>query len=135
MIFDSPKIDETSQKDLTSLQGIWRTVAVETDGTSVASWLFQDARLEIAGDHFALHNPLPDAEQRIEGVLTLDATRFPKHLKLTLERGQVIEEIYVLEENCLKVCYPTVGGKRPFEFKTAPQSGVTLVVYERVSRP
>lgn len=121
--------------DLTKLQGMWRTVAVETDGSPVACWLFQDARLEIAGDHFTLRNPLPDADQTIEGVLTLDATKFPKELKLTLERGQAIEEIYELEENCLRVCYPIGGGKRPTEFKTTPQSGMSLVVYERDNRP
>ena len=125
--------DETSQGDLTKFQGIWRTVSVEVEGSPVASWLFQDARLLIAGDHFTLRNPLPDADQRTEGTFRLDAAKAPKELNLTLGEGQTIEEIYELDGNTLKVCFPTRGGKRPTEFKTTQQSSLSLVVYERES--
>jgi uncharacterized protein (TIGR03067 family) len=130
-----PMTVEGSRAELEKLQGIWRTVAVEVDGSSVASWLFENARLVIAGDRFTFRNPLPDADQRMEGVLKLDAGKLPKELKLTLDGGQTFEEIYELEENTLRVCYPIMGGRRPTDFKTTPQSDLSLVVYERESRP
>ena len=125
--------DEPRRGDLAKLQGIWRTVSVEVDGDPVAAWLFQDARLVIAGDHFALRNPFPDADQRTEGNLRLDAAKVPKELNLTLDAGQTIEEIYEFDGKTLKVCFPTRDGKRPPEFKTTQQSGLSLVVYERES--
>ncbi len=127
--------DEASRGDLQKLQGKWRTIAAEVDGSPVDSWLFENASLVIAGDRFTLRNPQPDADQRMEGVLRLDAGKVPKELKLTLDGGQMIEEIYELEENTLRVCYPIKGGKRPTDFKTTPQSGRSLVLYERERRP
>ena len=71
----------------------------------------------------------------MEGVLRLDAGKVPKELRLVLDEGQTVEEIYDLNENTLRVCYPIRGGRRPRDFKTAPQSDLSLVVYERESRP
>ncbi len=129
-----PVTDAASRADLEALQGIWRTVAVEVDGSPVASWLFENAKLVITGDRFALRNPLPDADQRMDGVLMVDADKVPKQLKLTLDGGQILEEIYELEGNTLRVCYQTKSGKRPTDFKTTAQSGLSVVVYERESR-
>jgi uncharacterized protein (TIGR03067 family) len=127
--------DEASQGELEKLQGVWRTIAVEVDGSPVASWLFDNARLVIAGDRFTLRNPLPDADQRTEGILRLDGSKVPKELNLTLDGWQTFEEIYEMGENTLRVCYPTIGGKRPTAFKTTPESDLSLVVYERENWP
>jgi len=127
--------DKSRGEELEKLQGIWRTVSVEVDGSVVASWLFENARLVIDGDRFTFRNPLPDADQTMEGVFRFDASKVPKELTLTLEGGQIFEEIYELEENILRVCYPIRGGERPMDFKTTPQSGLSLVVYEREIRP
>ena len=120
--------------DIQYLQGIWRTVAVEVDGSPVASSMFENARLVIAGDSFTLRNPLPDADQRTEGSIRLDAEKVPKELHLILDDGTQIDEIYELNENRLRICYPIKGGKRPTEFQTFPQSGLSLVLYEREGR-
>ena len=127
--------DDVGREDLEKLQGIWRTVAVEVDGTSIPSWQFENSTLVIVGDRFILANPQPDAEQRTEGVFKLDARTVPKELNLTLDNGQVIEEIYELKETALKVCYSIKGGRRPKHFNNSPQSGISVVVYERESRP
>jgi len=132
---EPPVTDETSRGELEKLQGTWRTVAVEVDSLPVSSWLYENATLVIAGDRFTLRNLLPDADQRMEGVLRLDARKVPKELNLALDGGRTFEEIYELEENSLRVCYPIGGGRRPTEFKIAPQSGLSVVVYKRESRP
>jgi uncharacterized protein (TIGR03067 family) len=123
--------NEASQRELEQLQGEWRTVAVEVDGEAIPPWQFENARLVVAGNRFALRNPLPDSDQRTEGHLRLDPTKVPKELGLSLDDGQTIEEIYELEGDTLRVCYPVRGGRRPAEFKTVPASGLSLVLYER----
>ena len=125
--------NEASRKEIEILQGVWKTVSVEVNGSPIAHHHFENATLVITGDQFTLRNPLPDAEQMTEGVLRVDAATVPKGLVLTLENGQTIEEIYELDRDTLKVCYPTRQGNRPTAFKTAPQSGLSLVVYERAA--
>ena len=124
-------IDETSQKEIESLQGVWRTVTVEVDGSPVAHHHFENATLAIAGGRFILHNPVPDADQRTEGSFRVDAAAHPKRLLLMLDNGQIIQEIYELDQDTLKVCYPTREGSRATAFKTEPQSGLSIVIYRR----
>ena len=123
--------DEASQIDHEQFQGTWITAAVEVEGVPIDSWLFEDARLSISGDRFSLRNPLPDADTRIEGVFKLDATKTPKELDLILDSGKTIEEVYELEGNTLKICCPVSGGRRPTDFSTNPNSGLSFVVYDR----
>jgi uncharacterized protein (TIGR03067 family) len=122
---------KASQRELEKFQGEWRTVAVEVDSGAVPSWQFENARLVIAGNRFTLRNPLPDADQRTEGHLQLDPTKVPKELDLCLNDGEAIEEIYELEGDILRICYPVRSGRRPTEFRTYPTSGLSIVMYER----
>ena len=69
-----------SRDDIQNLQGIWRTVTVEVDGSPVPSSMFEMARLTIVGNRFTLRNPLPDADQRTEGSISVDAGKVPKEL-------------------------------------------------------
>jgi uncharacterized protein (TIGR03067 family) len=123
--------DKASRKDLEHLQGAWRAVSVEVDGSPVACHHFENATLVIAGDRFTLRNPLPDADQTTEGVFRVDAATVPKGLVLALDNGQSIQEIYELDGDTLKVCYPIRPGNRPTDFKASPRLGLSVVVYER----
>ena len=123
--------NDASKTELEKLQGIWKTVAVEVDGSPLASPLFEHARLVIAGNRFTLRNTLPDAEQTLKGVFRLDASKVPMEMNLVLEDGQTFEEIFERAGNTLRVCYPIKSGHRPTGFKTTPQSGLSLVIYER----
>jgi uncharacterized protein (TIGR03067 family) len=123
--------DEASRKEIENLQGVWRTISVEVDGSPVAHHHFENATLVIAGDRFTLRNPVPDADQTTEGGFRVDATTVPKRLLLTLDTGQIIEEIYEVDRDTLKVCYPTRQGSRPSSFISFPQSGLSVVIYER----
>lgn len=123
---------ESDMNDLDALQGVWRPVSVESDGKLVARHHFENATLMIEGSRFSLENPLPDAQQTIKGTLRINEAALPKQLILTLDDGRLIEEIYEFDHQRLTVCYPTRHGNRPSEFATAPNSGLSLVVYERI---
>ena len=131
---EPPASADASRKDFEILQGVWRAVSVEVDGSPVARHHVENATLVLAGDRFTLRNPVPDADQTTEGVFRVDSATVPKGLVLPLDNGQTIQEIYELDRDTLKVCYPTRQGKRPSNFKTAPQSGLSVVVYERDRR-
>jgi uncharacterized protein (TIGR03067 family) len=120
-----------SEAELARLQGTWGTASVEVDGSPVPPHLYRDARLVVAGDRFVLFNPLPDAGQRLEGSLRLDPAKTPKELDLLLDGGQAFQEVYELEGDTLRVCYPVRGGPRPTALNTGPGSGLSLVVYRR----
>jgi uncharacterized protein (TIGR03067 family) len=120
-----------SESELAPFQGSWKPVAVEVDGSPVPPHEYQDARLVIAGDRFLLWNPLPDAGQRVEGSIRVDPSKTPKHLDLRLDGGQAFQEVYELEGDTLRVCYPVRGGARPTSLRTAPGSGLSLAVYRR----
>ena len=120
--------DEASRKEIENLQGVWRTVSVEVDGSPVARHHFENATLIIAGARFTLRNPVPDADQTTEGGFRVDAATVPKRLLLTLDNGQTIEEIYEVDRDTLKVCYPTRQSSRPSSFMSAPQSGLSVVI-------
>jgi uncharacterized protein (TIGR03067 family) len=119
------------EAELAALQGEWETVAVEVDGSPVPRHQYQDARLVIAGDRFLLLNPLPDAGQRVEGSLRVNPAATPRELDLRLDDGQAFREVYELEGDTLRVCYPLRGGARPAVLRTSPGSGLSLVVYRR----
>jgi uncharacterized protein (TIGR03067 family) len=98
-----------TESELARFQGTWRTVTVEVDGSPVPHHEYEDARLVIAGHRFTLWNPLSDAGQRVEGSLRVDPTRIPKELDLCLDSGRALEEVYELEGDILRVCYPLRG--------------------------
>jgi len=93
--------------------------------------LYQDARLVIEGERFVLWTPIPDAEQRVEGSLRIDPTKEPKQQDVSLDSGQVVQEIYELDGDTLQICYPVRGGARPTALESTPGSGLSLVVYRR----
>src|SRR5689334_4466068 len=101
---------QESEAELARLAGTWKAVAVEVDGSPVPQHLYQDARLVLTGDRFILSNPLPDASQQTEGSFRVDPTRTPKQLDLRLDDGRTFHEVYELEGDALRVCYPVRGG-------------------------
>jgi uncharacterized protein (TIGR03067 family) len=105
--------------DVETLQGSWRTVSVEVDGSFVHHHLFENATLLIAGTRFTLRNPIPDADLTTEGSFQIDAAKRPKELVLTLDDGRTIQETYELDQDRLKVSFPTGARKR------------AVVIYER----
>jgi hypothetical protein len=52
------------------------------------------------------------------------------HAVPVFHRGK-LREVYELEGDTLRVCYPLRGGPRPTALKTGPGSGLSLVVYRR----
>jgi uncharacterized protein (TIGR03067 family) len=117
--------------DLQSLQGTWRAIHAEADGSSLPAHLYRDARLVISGCRFSLTNPLPDAEQNVCGSFAIDPSARPRRLDVTPDGGATLREVYELEDDTLTVCYQPAGAAPPTGLGTVPGSGLVLFAYRR----
>ena len=76
------------------------------------------------------------AETRLELTYSLDASKSPRTVDLTVvegsDKGKTYRGIYTLEEDRYKICRTTLPDKdRPTEFGTGPKSGLMMVVWKR----
>ena len=123
--------DDTVKEDLKKLQGKWLVVAVEAEGNKLPADKVK-GELVFTGNRYAFK---AGADESGEGTFTIDPSKKPKHMDATPKGGpldgKVVPEIYDLEGDSLKLCFPTTVLKRPTEFKADAGSGQILVTYKR----
>jgi uncharacterized protein (TIGR03067 family) len=125
---------DDAKQDLGRMQGTWVVVAAESNGKQAPADDLKksDLRLTIKGNRFAYqagNNTL------LEGTLSIDPGKKPKTLdaKGTSPDGKVTATvgIYRFDGDKLQVCFVPAGHPRPKEFKAAPDSGASIIVYQR----
>jgi uncharacterized protein (TIGR03067 family) len=127
--------DNDAKKDLEKLQGAWKMIALEVEGTQVPPEKFGKATLIIKADRYLL-----DAgKTKTEVMLTLDPSKTPKHVDLTFLDGpnkdQVGKAIYSIDGDTFKICRALLTeADRPRQFATAPKSGQYVVTWQRVPK-
>jgi len=119
--------DEAAKKAPADLQGTWKLVSIEVNGTA-REFGDNTPRLVIKGDQVRYAGePL--------ATLKADPATTPKCLDLNfLSPKNSYEGIYAVDKDTLKVCVslPTEGAKeRPQEFATKDKDNVRLLVFER----
>jgi uncharacterized protein (TIGR03067 family) len=123
--------DEESDKK--ALQGTWDIVSLERSGSEVKPQ--KGTAMVVTGDKFVIR-----AGERVlaAGTFKLDTSKSPKVSEMTYteglatEKGKTFKGIYRLEKDRWTFCRgrsPDQGP--PAEFKTTPDSGGFLVVYEK----
>jgi RNA polymerase sigma factor (sigma-70 family) len=122
---------EIVKDDLTQLQGTWRLVAAEEGGKALPPANFgRNTHWSFEGSTATFESGL----RRLTGTITLDDTKAPKWIDLTLGKGPepVLQGIYELKGDTLRLFLlpPDVG--RPTEFKTREGALQTIGTYERV---
>jgi uncharacterized protein (TIGR03067 family) len=122
----APRPDEPKVPD--ELQGTWKLVSVETEGTANAPLGGGSPRWVVKGDKI-----LYGGEEVIK--LTADASTTPRVIDLKFrDPDRVYEGIYTVEKDKLKVCLnkKTEGAKdRPGMFSTKDQSDWVLLTFDR----
>jgi uncharacterized protein (TIGR03067 family) len=112
------------------MQGAWVVVAVEEDGTAVAS---KGQQFIVFGERFNLR----DAAGKIlsHGTCKLGGSGANKTLDLVhageAPAGETVRALYAFDGDRLKLCLPPAGVERPAEFASRAESGVTLQVLQR----
>ena len=116
--------------DMQKLQGTWQITSVEANGDAVPAEDVTNIVVTIKGSAYTAE--LPDRTDR--GTLKLDSSKQPRHMDIipgASDSDRVLPGIYEVQDNVLKVCYATQGGKRPTAFSSSGEYGLLLVTYRR----
>ena len=118
--------------DTKALEGAWTPIKAELAGQAWPDTLLKTINLK-------LHNGEYDitvAGQPDKGTYTIDPSTKPKSMIITgtdgPNKGKTFLAIYELEGDTLRVCYDLSGKQRPAQFKTAAETKLYLVTYNRI---
>jgi uncharacterized protein (TIGR03067 family) len=127
--------DDATKKDQGKLQGTWQTVSGEFNGEKLDEELCKVLKFVCKGDKFEVQGPAEILNQYAKGTFKLDATTTPKTLDITIgegdKKGDMVESIYELDGENLKVCAKLVGKERPADFTTKAGSNMVSLVLKR----
>ncbi len=118
--------------ELRRLEGAWRFVALETEGTPLAlPAVRRQPGLVLRGDRFVSRG----GEFVERGEFHVDPTVTPKTIDITLQdgpgAGSTLLGIYELQGDTYRVCMGLPGRPRPATFATGEGSGTVLEVLRR----
>jgi uncharacterized protein (TIGR03067 family) len=130
------KKDDPSKIDLETMQGDWASVAYVVDGQALSDEDAQSFFRTVKGDQYAVfhfNKPLG------KGTFKIDATKQPKTIDAfpanAKDKTKPILGIYEFEGKKYKLCFASPGKPRPTEFASKEDSGQTLTVWERETKP
>lgn len=117
--------------DLKTMEGKWKVESAEAGGKPVESEELSAIVVTIAGDHYELTTK----EGMDGGTLKLDETKSPRTMDATdtegLDVGKVLQAIYEVSEDTMRVCYALDGSGRPTELATKEGLPWLLITYKR----
>jgi uncharacterized protein (TIGR03067 family) len=125
---------EPGQKtDQDRIQGEWSTSSVEQNGllTSADELNANALKMIFKGQTLIMREKNKAGE---ETPFVLDETKKPRTIDITVLPGDeklIMQGIYEIQGNQLKLCLSKGGVARPREFKTTVGSGLTLFVLKR----
>jgi uncharacterized protein (TIGR03067 family) len=129
--------DDAVKSESNKLQGTWRIVSAEREGTNAPDDEIKKTTLIIKGDKLTVkktENAAKPEEKTYEMSFTLDPTKNPKWIDVTYTDGERTGEsslgIYELNDDSLKICMSR-GTTRPSEFESKPESQRHLMVLKR----
>jgi len=118
---------------LRRLEGEWRFVGLQVEGTDMPAASMAASRLLMDGDRFRMESPEAD----YEGVFTIDAGATPMRIDIEFvegpEAGNWSYGIFELDGGQLTICLGLTGASRPVGFSTKPGSGHALERLRRAS--
>jgi uncharacterized protein (TIGR03067 family) len=122
--------DDAAKKEMKKLEGTWKVVKEELNGSDLPLSEDKPTLLILKGDRFTLK--IGDTVEAA-GTGVVDATKKPRTVDLTLsegsEKGQTMKAIYELKGDELRVCIAPPGKERPTEFSS--KDGCMLLVTKR----
>jgi RNA polymerase sigma-70 factor (ECF subfamily) len=131
-----PQKEAADPEELKSLQGVWKVIALEADGSKAPAEALEKMRWTVRGSE--LRSLDSAADPQVRAKLRLDPEQNPRHIDLVIlegeEKGKTVQGIYKLESGRWTVCLretKTAGRGRPKEFATEPGSSLGLITLER----
>ena len=122
--------EAAGKKELARFQGNWRFVSMEVNGKQSSQEEYGKFKVVYHGDGCKVYDGDKLAAEVIS--IKLDPTKKPNTIDW-INQGRQVRGIYSLEENKLTICdREAAKGGRPTEFATTANSGLVLVVMNRV---
>lgn len=119
------------QSELDGIQGTWDIVTLEVNGAPMDAGAIAGSRIIVTGDSFTTE--AMGAVYR--GTVRLDGATSPKSIDLLFtegpEQGNANHGIYERHGDEWTICLNMMGGARPREFATTPDSGCALETLRR----
>jgi uncharacterized protein (TIGR03067 family) len=124
-------VEEALLKDRERLQGAWSCFAYEVAGKPTDEKDRKGIQLTIEGGKMTRTH----GETRWVGTLTLDPTRKPRELDVTVtegpNKGEMLRGVYDFQGELLLMCFPGPGGDRPRSLASNAENGCTLETWKR----
>jgi uncharacterized protein (TIGR03067 family) len=128
---DAPK--DASKEELAKLEGTWNTASLQYNGKDITEkyklkFVFKGDQASIEGSD-AVKKEYPKIKFKLDPKAT------PASVDMTVAGGvqaeAVIEGIYELKDDQLKICAKVFGKDRPAEFSSPEGSSIVLIVLKR----
>ncbi len=124
--------DELIEREHKRLEGTWRVVSAEVEGTPIPAREFRDLQLTFKDGKFKAKRGDEEAQ---EGTYAIDPSRNPREMDITRTngpaQGQKQLAVYSITGNLLKICSYESGTERPSGFDTRDRPGCTLMTLRR----
>ncbi len=122
--------------DVQKLQGTWRGVALEIKGDLLPPTSARTLWFHFEKDTFTIRQ---EGKITVEGSYTLDSSRKPKTIDLTItetvqavNKGALVQGIYKLEKDRLWLCTTKANGEdRPKKFLSKRDAAHTLFTFQK----
>jgi uncharacterized protein (TIGR03067 family) len=122
-------------EEIEKLQGTWRIVSLEVEGSKMEEALFTGSKVMVAGEAFSTLS----MGAGYGGLFAIDATSDPYKLDMIFTYGPHAGArslgIYRFDGDTWILCLGMAGRERPEDFVTKPGSGHALEKLEREPEP
>jgi len=128
--------DDAAKKEVAKLAGTWKITSLHYNGDDVSKDEKLQLKFTFKGNDVIIEGS--DEVQKEYGrfKFKLDTSVKPKIIDMTITLGiqkdAVIEGIYELKDDELKICAKVLGNERPMQFESKDGSSVVLLVLKRM---
>jgi uncharacterized protein (TIGR03067 family) len=130
---DAPK--DAAKKDLEAFDGTWTTTTIIYNGKDFLAQSNTPLRFVFKGGEAVIEGSDEVKKEYAKIKVKLDPSAMPKCVDITVTGGgqlnAVIEGIYELKKDEIRLCAKVFGNERPTEFASPAGSSIALVVLKR----
>lgn len=123
------------KKDVQKLQGTWVPTSVQFSGQDLTNDDHGQFKLVFKGDQATVEGNSNVKKEYAKLTMKLDPSTTPRCVDIVVTGGDqkdaVLEGIYELKDDTLKICAKVIGKERPGQFAAPEGSNIVLAVFKR----
>lgn len=136
LLFGADAKEDEVKKELKKLEGNWKLVTGERDGTKLPDEHVKQSKIAWKGKSVSVVTP-HQSKETIQAETTVDPGKTPKQMDWLRSsepgKGKTMHAIYEWQgDDQYRVCFSPPEKERPKNFTTKPGSGQILHVWKRV---